>query len=280
MFKLFKKKKRYQDDEIAELLQGYELPSFPTAVMNVLSLLRDPDVDMDDVAELIKVDPGMNVRVLRLVNSAAFGLSSKVSNILHAVTLLGKARLEPIVLSLAVKDSIPKPEVNCFDSSEFWRISARRASLARILAHELHPLTETEAFTAGLLQDMAIPMLVEIKKQEYCKVLEQYYESRTATLDELERAAFGFDHQIVGAMVAQKWELPDNLIKSISGHHSGDEVDAAVYIVSFLREYDEVDDNEQLFRVAENEFGIGRDEMKGYIERAFRDAEELIAVLV
>ncbi len=279
MFKIFKRKKGESKEELKELLDGYELPSFPTAVMNVLTILRDPESDMDEVADLIKVDPGMNVRVLRMVNSAAFGFSQKVSNILHAVMLLGRARLEPIVLSLAVRDSVPMPDVGCFDPEEFWRLSARRASLARFLAHQLHPVTETEAFTAGLLQDMAIPVLVEIKKKEYCKILDEYYESKTVNLDELERTAFNFDHQMVGALMAEQWELPEYLINSIAGHHSGSDVDAAIYLVSFMREYDEPEENEQLFRVADSEFGIGKDEMMSYIETAFKDAEELISLL-
>ncbi len=229
------------------------------------------------ITELIKVDPGMNVRVLGTVNSAAFGLASKVSNIQHAVTLLGRSRLEAIVLSLAVRDSLPRAKASCFDTAEFWKTSARRASLARLLAHKLHPVTETESFTAGLLQDMAMPVLADIKKEEYCSILREYYESRAICIEELERKAFGFDHQILGGLMAEEWGLPEYLVHSIASHHGGSDekgVDPAIYLVSLLREHDNPEGNELLLRVAENDYGIRKDEMIEVIKAAFQDAEE------
>lgn len=282
MFKLFKRKKSDPAEELKDILNGYELPSFPAAVMNVLSMLRDPESSMVAIAELIKVDPGMNVRVLGTVNSAAFGLASKVSNIQHAVTLLGRSRLEAIILSLAVRDSVPPAKASCFNIGEFWRTAARRASLARLLAHKLHPVTETESFTAGLLQDMGIPVIVDIKKEEYCGLLKRYYENRSSNIEEMEREAFGFDHQTIGGLMAEKWELPEYMVNAIGNHHGGaDEggVDPAVYLVSLLREYDQPEGNEMLFKVAENDFGIKKEEMLDAINSAFQDAEEFSELL-
>jgi len=278
--KIFKRHKSDPKAVLKDLLEDYELPSFPTGVMNVLSLLRDSDSNMGEVAELIKVDPGLNVSVLRMVNSAAFGFASKVSNILHAITLLGRAGLEPIVLSHAVRDSIPLPCVRGFAPEEFWKASTRRACLARLLAHHLHPETETEAFTAGLLQDMAVPVLVEKKKQAYCKVLQAYNEDDSKSLDELEMEAFGFDHQVIGSLMAEQWELPEYLQKSIAGHHGCGEsdVDAAIFLVSYMREYGEAGDNEALFSIAASEFGIERNKMLGHLEDAYNDADELTSL--
>ncbi len=278
MFRLFKKKKAEQID-LSEILKDYELPSFPSTVMNLLSLLRDPYSDMEEISRFIEIDPGMNVRVLRLVNSAAFGIVQKITNVHHAVMMLGKARIESVVLSIAVKTCIPTPRVRCFDMEEFWRISARRAVLARLIAHQIHPLTEVEAFTAGLLQDMAVPVLVESKKEHYCRLWQEYLDSNTNNLSEIERDRLGYDHQSVGALMAERWELPEYFVKSIAGHHDGRDVDAAVHIVSFLREYDGPEENEMLFKVAETEFGIGKEEMKRYLESSFNDAEELINLL-
>ncbi len=279
MLKIFKRRQSDPKAALKEILEDYELPSFSTGVMNVLSLLRDPESNMGEIAELIKVDPGMNVSVLRMVNSAAFGFTTKVSNILHAITLLGRSRLEPIVLSHAVRDSIPLPRVNGFAPETFWKSAARRANLARLLAHQLHPETETEAFTAGLLQDMAVPVLVEKKQAAYCRVLQESNANDGKSLDELEMEAFGFDHQVVRALMAEQWELPEYLQKSIAGHHGGDgsDVDAAIFLVSFMKESDETEDNEALFSIAASEFGIDRDRMLGYMQDAFQDADELIS---
>lgn len=279
MLGIFKKKRSEIENELREILKGYELPSFPSLVMNILSLLRDPDSDMDEIAELIGLDPGLHVRVLRIVNSASFGFTQKISNIQHAVMLLGKARLEPVVLALAVRDSIPSPSVQCFDMEEFWRLAARRASFARFIAHLLHPLTETEAFTGGLLQDMAIPVMFEVKRDQYCKIWKHYLESRTTNLAELEREAFGYDHQRLGALMAVQWELPEYIVRSIENHHNGQDVEHAIYLASFMREYDNPEENEILFKVGENEFGIKKEEMLKYLQKSFQDAKDLISLL-
>ncbi len=279
MLGIFKRKKSEAEEQLKEILQGYELPSFPTLIMNILSLLRDPDSDMDEISELIGLDPGLHIRVLRMVNSASFGFSQKISNINHAVMLLGKARLEPVVLALAVRDSIPAPKTRSFDIEEFWRISARRASFARFMAHQLHPSTETESFTAGLLQDMAIPVLVEVKQDIYCRLWQQYLESRTISLSEIEKETFGYDHQKVGALMAAQWELPEYIVKSVEGHHNSSDTEPAVYLASFMKEYDSPEENELIFRVGESEFGINREEMLQYIQTAFNDARDLISLL-
>lgn len=280
MLKIFKRHQSDPKEALKELLEDYELPSFPSGVMNVLSLLRDPDSNLGEVAELIKIDPGMHVSVLRIVNSAAFGFAAKVSNILHAVTLLGRAGLEPVVLSHAVRDSIPLPRICGFVPDAFWKASTRRASLARLLAHQLHPETETEAFTAGLLQDMAVPVLVERKQQAYCKVLQEYNEHDSKSLDEMEMEMFGFDHQVIGSLMAEQWQLPEYLQKSIAGHHGCGEsdVDAAIFLVSFMREYGEAGENEALFNIAASEFGIDREKMLGHLQIAYNEADELTSL--
>jgi len=209
MLKLFKKKRQKSSDHLNKMIDGFELPIFPAIVMNVLGMLRDPGISMGDIAKTVQVDPGMNVKVLKMVNSAAFGLSSKISNIQHAVTLLGKSRLEAIVLSLAIKDSLPSVQLTCHDMSSFWLASALRASLARALAQHLHPQTQSEAFTAGLLQDMAVPFLAKSKGNQYGQVLSSWHADDSVQLEVLEKASLGFDHQQIGALVAEKWELPD-----------------------------------------------------------------------
>ncbi|HFC46807.1 MAG TPA: HDOD domain-containing protein, partial [Dissulfuribacter thermophilus] len=81
MFKFFQRRKKDPKKALKELLNGFELPSFTQTVMNALKKLRDPDVSLSEVAKEIEKDPGMHVMVLKCVNSAAFGLRKKVSNV-------------------------------------------------------------------------------------------------------------------------------------------------------------------------------------------------------
>ncbi len=277
MFKFLKKKKKDRNEEIKELLAGYELPSFPSAVMNVLSLLRNPDSSMEEIARAIQVDPGMNVKVLRTVNSAAYGLASKVSSVERAVTLLGKSRLEAIVLSLAVKDTMPKVDVTCYDHRLFWLNSAKRATTARIIAAELHPQTQAESFICGLLQDMAVPVLLKIKGQTYCDLLSRWYSDRSVDLPALEDEAFGCDHQSIGAFMAKEWELPEYLVNSIEGHHGNNDqfqVEPAVRIASLIRGANVEEDIDAIVRECQEKYSLTENRVRSLIDEAFKDAEE------
>ncbi len=271
---------------IMELLEGYELPSFPAAVMKVLEMLRDPDAALSDIARQVESDPGMHVKALKFVNSAAFGLARKVSNVHHAVTLLGRARLESLILPLAVKECMPSDNLICLDAKTFWTTNAKRACLARAIARRLHPATQLEAFTAGLLQDMAIPVLINAKKDDYCVALETWNSDPESDLAQIEKAAFGFDHQTVGGLMAEEWNFPGYLQEAIGQHHiSGDadkfDIDRAIIAVSSLRypsgEHQERDD-EMLKEMLRDVLAVGDQAASEIIAQAEADARQVAAI--
>jgi HD-like signal output (HDOD) protein len=243
LFGLFKRREDPRK-ELRALLSGYELPSFPGLVMEALSLLRDPDSLMADVAKRLEADPGIHVKVLQMVNSAAFALANKVTNVHRAVTLLGRSRLETLILTHAVSKTISKDTIPGFDIKQFWFASARRAFVARGLASRLHPATQMEAFTAGLLQDMAVPVLAKVRAEHYPSILDEWRGDRVG-LDVLERDRLGYDHTAVGMLMAEEWGLPDSLVVAISGHHRDQEglppPEPSVRLVSLLSDLEIAD---------------------------------------
>jgi HD-like signal output (HDOD) protein len=276
MFNLFKRKHKDPKEELKALLGDYELQRFPTVVMNVLGMLRDPHTETNDIADQIQMDLGMNIKILRLVNSAAFGLTSKVSNLHHAVTLLGRSRMESMLLTYAVANNIPST-LGCMEISRFWLASARRACLAKHIAQHLHAATQAESFTAALLQDLAIPLIFEGKGLIYRDLLEEWHADKEADIDVIERELFGYDHPAIGALVAEEWGLPEYLIHAFAGHHDLSEeslAEPAVRLVSLVRYFDENDGTERLLKTAEKDFGIGRDMMEEIISIAFTEAEQ------
>jgi len=237
MLGLFRKRnKKDTSPELKKFIGDYELPSFSTTVMNVLDLLRDPDSSISDIANQIEIDPGLHVKVLTTVNSAAFGLATKVSNVAHAVSLLGRSRLESLVLSVAVKDALPDSSTPCFDGGHFWQVSMMRAVLARELAQRLHPSTVAESFSAGLLQDMAMPVMADVKGKQYCNILQEWDGDMGSDLCALEQKYLGITHASLGKMIAERWELPEYLVSAIGRHHD-DQSDtmSAVKLVSLIR---------------------------------------------
>jgi len=276
MLKLFKKSKKDPSSELRAIVGDYELPSFPSTVMNILDLLRDPDSSIKDISDQIEMDPGLHVKVLATVNSAAFGLAMRVNNVAHAVSLLGRSRLESIVLSVAVKDALPDSKTPCFDGKHFWKVSMIRASMARALAQRLHPSMTAEAFSAGLLQDMAMPVMADVKREKYCEILEEWNRDDTRDICDLERENFGMDHTTVGVLLAEKWGLPEYLIESIRGHHDQEsQVMPAVKMVSVIR-YSISDESLESFKkVCIAETGMEETSVREMIKTAIKVAGEL-----
>ncbi len=248
-----------QERELRALVRGKEIPHFPAVTLQILARLRDPDADFDKVAECVGWDPGLVLRILRTVNSAAYGVNAQIDNVRHAVTFVGRCQLEQLVLALAVKDTLPSTPTPGFDAGRFWRAAAFRAALARTFAHQLHPARNAEAFTAGLLQDMAIPVLAHTRPDEYGPILEAWHAGDGVDLHLLEQEAFGWGHARLGGMLGKAWRLPESLVGAIEQHHTDNVTDAEVLpatrLVSLVGE------------------GEGQDELEELTERARSDGK-------
>jgi len=278
----FRKKKKNTEQELEDILEGYELPSFPNIIMEVLSSLRDHNVAMHEISDLLKKDPGMHVKILKTVNSSAYGLAKNISNIHHAVNMLGKSRIESILLTHAVKDRLPDIHLNNFSLKRFWFVSSFRASLAKILADKLHPATKNEAFTAGLLQDMAIPVIALIKNKQYDSILEKWQNNVDLNLVQLESETFGYDHQKIGRLMAKKWEFPDYLINAISQHHerNGDIfVEPSVWLVSFLRSGNDSSEFTQVMEKCQKYYDLKHEQTENFLKTASQESEQFSIAL-
>ena len=274
MLTFLKKRNKKPGAKLRSLLGKFELPSFNATVMKVLSLLRNPDSSVKEIAGQVQIDPGMHVKTLSTVNAAAFGLASKVSNIQHAVTLLGRSRLESIIISIAVKEALPEIQSPHLDGRRFWETASERACLAGALAGCLHPSTKAESFISALLQDMAIPVIMHADRERYSVVLEQWFAGQESMLDKIEKKALGYDHAAIGALMAEEWNLPEHIVKAIGGHHgeNGDgNAEAAVKLVSHLR-YVDADKVCTLREKCMTEYEMDAHRIDEMIQKAFEDA--------
>ena len=273
---LFKRKQKDPKLELKALLGDFEVQQFPSVKFNIRSMLRDPDSDTGEIAEKIQMDLGMSIKILRLINSVSFGMATKISNLQDAVTLLGRARLESLLLTYAVANTMPST-LECMEISRFWLASARRACLAKLIAQQLHPATQAESFTAALLQDLAVPFISEVKGPAFTSLLEAWHADKEADVDAMERDLFDYDHPAIGALIAEEWDLPEFLVLAIAGHHDLSEqssAEPAVRLVSLIRYFDEDDGTERLFKTAESAFGIKVETMQEMVSRSFEEAEQ------
>lgn len=270
-----KKKKRSAEE-------GFEVPSFPTTVMNLLSKLRDPDISTNELAHELEVDPGLHVRVLRTVNSAAFGLSHKVSNITHAVNLLGRGRLESLVLSVATKDTLSKNnQAPWLNMNLFWATAARRAAIARGLAAELHPHVQSDVFTIGLLEDMGVPILANREGEHYRDIYLNWQNEEGIDLIGQEQRHCGIDHAALGSQMATFWGFPASLSEAIGRHHQLDTEDLplSVKIAALVKGPGNEDDSKMIAEKAERLFGLDSRLTIDLIENVLLESQKLAAAL-
>lgn len=269
---LFGKKKKPTAD-----LETFDIPSFSTSVINLLGKLRNPEVSINELTKDLELDPGLHIRVLKMVNSSAFGLSRKVSNIKHAVNLLGRSRLESLVLSVTVKNNLTtNQQADWFDMPQFWKTASQQAAVARTLATALHPNTQSDVFTIGLLQNMAIPILANRKGDQY-RALYQRWETEEIDLAEQEQQLFGVSHATLGAQMAEQWGFPESLIMGIRKHHELDNLDIplSVKIAALMKNNPNEDCATLLAQAATQVFDLDNERLLPLIEEALLQSDEL-----
>ena len=136
-----RKKKVDHRRELQAILGGLEIPTFPVWSCERIQTLREPESSAADVAAVLSTDPGLTVRLLKLVNSAGYSPSRPVNNVDQAVAVAGYGTVESLVLSVGVTSALPHRKIDGFDHGRFWRTASLRATLARKLAINQHPAT-------------------------------------------------------------------------------------------------------------------------------------------
>jgi HD-like signal output (HDOD) protein len=205
--------------DLEVLLTVGPLPGMPQTAVRLVGLSRDPSSGPNEFAVLIEADPGLAVQVLRFVNSSYFGFRCQISSVKQAAALLGIRAIKNFVLWQAIFSVIPNPRCCLFDLKTLWRDSLRRALFARGLSKLLGVPDAEEAFAAGLLQDMAIPLLARSAPEEYSKLFYARFASKhRARLSQLEEHVFGWNHAMAAGVVARKWQLPETLAALIQHH--------------------------------------------------------------
>ena len=283
MLKFFARKDADPQTQLKEVFEGYALPTFPAIYLEALQQVRDRTSSAAALADVLALDPGLTMRLLGTVNSAAFGLRSPVTSVHHAVSMLGRGHIESMLISLAAHSVLPAEPRGGFEPNRFWRAAARRAATARALADRVNPAECSECFTAGLLSDMAVPVLSDRKGPAYARILERWHEAE-GELHEMEQAAFGWDHAQVASLMCREWGFPDVIAEAIASHHDSHDGDFhALAPVSLAALIPEVDGEGAIATVAErahNAIGMDADEVRSLVENSFLQAEEIAGQFV
>ncbi len=215
------------------------LPSLPKTYTTLTKALDDPDVSLAQVGKVIEQDPGLTVKVLRLANSAIFGVAREISSVRHALSYLGIGIVRHLVLSLEVLAMFPLGKHTESFSLETFQDHARL--VARIAARLPVPKHLTDAvMVAALLHDVGKLVLASRLPGHLHRCLAVASE-QGRPLHVVEQEILGLTHAEIGAYLLALWALPAPMVEAVAHHHhptrvpaDGLDVLAAVYIADTL----------------------------------------------
>lgn len=202
------------------------LPPGPRILSRLIVLLRKPDLDCEEVINLISFDAGLTTRVLGRCNSARYGLSQPVYDLPEAVIRLGYNEVYKLVAHVVGEAALKGPQEGYgFAPGELWEHSATTAVAAKIIAGATLG-DENLLFTAALLHDIGKLVLNSSLEGKYDLVLTETEECGCSLL-ETEKLILGVEHAELGGRILQEWNFPESLVQSVRHHH--DPMQAAPY---------------------------------------------------
>ena len=203
----------------ADIINGVrDLPSLPGIVFELLATIDAPDAGIRLLANMISRDQALTAKTLRVANSPFYGVSTRVSTLPQAITILGFRTVRTLVIAASVMANFPAHADPAFDFSRFWQHAMATAISARVMAPYLHVVPET-AFIAGLLHDIGQLVLAVRFTPVHSGVL-KWRADHDCSMLEAERAVTGTDHTEIGAALAMHWLFPQSIIDGVARHHA------------------------------------------------------------
>jgi len=201
------------------------LPTLPGMMHQVLALVQDEGTSARRLGNLISHDQAISSRLLKVANSAYYGLMREIATVQHAIVILGFKEVKSLTLGITVFDAINKTnEQVFFNREEFWMHSIGCALAGQIICNKIRGVDAETTFTAALLHDIGKLVLDSFFTQEYEKVLDRVH-TNGMSIVEAEDKVMGFNHANVGGLLCERWKFPATLVIPINFHHQLEKVD-------------------------------------------------------
>lgn len=203
-----------------ELLTGdVRLASLPEIFTRINTLIDDPKSSAADIGHLIGEDPGLTVRLLKIVNSAFYGFPSEINTVSRAITIVGTSELRDLILATSVIKMFNNIPEDLLTMNDFWKHSVACALIAHLLASKRHDEDLEPLFVSGLLHDIG-KLVIFTRVPELGREILARTKFNHIDLCTAERDVLGFNHAELGGELANLWKLPALLQQTLRHHHA------------------------------------------------------------
>lgn len=201
-----------------------EIATLPEITVRIIETVENPKSTARDLHDIIKNDPALSAKILKVVNSAFYGLPGQIGDIDRAIVLLGLSAVKNIAIAASITKLFKGKQLTKeFSAKDLWTHSLAVAVASRMLHKQLHKQGGDDIFLAGLIHDLGIMAIRQAFPEKLTEVVE-----RVATGDEefidVELDVLGADHQAFGAGLGAKWKFPRHLKAVMGYHHAPDQV--------------------------------------------------------
>jgi putative nucleotidyltransferase with HDIG domain len=196
-----------------------QISTLPQVAVQVMKVANDPNATASDLKETMECDVALSARVLRCVNSSAYALRTKITNLQQAVTYLGMKQIRNLAMTASVSQLFHQDEaVGYYRRIGLWRHLVSVGLAARLIAMRVKVANFEDIFLAGLLHDIGIVIEDQYAHEPFTAAMQALQPAKS--LAEVERKYLEFDHTQLGERVSQTWGFPEPIQVAIRHHHT------------------------------------------------------------
>lgn len=198
-----------------------KMPTIPQLYHQITRELRKEDGSIEFVAGLISKEPSMATRILKAVNSPAYGLGYEITEVVHALLFLGKEATQAQILADSVFSSYPNESSSGLNLQDIWKHSINVSAIARRIAMSIDSNKKSAeiACTAGVVHDLGKVLMAANLPDHYAQAVKMAKEEKIPLVN-AEQKVFGTNHAEVAASLMGLWAIPFKILNSVAFHHN------------------------------------------------------------
>lgn len=196
------------------------IATLPEVTMKIIKLVEDPDSTAQDLNNVISNDPALGARILKVVNSAFYGLPGQIGSINRAIVLLGLNAVKNIAIAASLAKLFRGGKIAAnFDARDLWQNAIASACATRLLAEKVSLGLPDEAFLSGLIHDIGIMVVIQARRNQFVEILQKLEEEPDKSLLEAETEILGATHEQFGQGLCKLWKFPQSFQYVTGFHH-------------------------------------------------------------